>query len=132
MELKRASQILATPPATPRNSMMIGLNQIHSYEQMSMEKFLQQFQSSDETTSIAEEVEEMEETSPRTSHFTSHSSSGTTTQDEESFPTVNVNSNFNNNNNNNNNGYGATSGRPSLTLVSSMPSFQPLHSAAGR
>lgn len=115
MELKRASQIIATPPATPRNSMMLGLNQVHAYDQVNLERYLQQFQPMDDTTSIAEESEDMEEASPRHSHFNSHSSSGTATQDEEAFD-LNINSNFSNNNNSSN------SGHPTLTLVSRRPS----------
>lgn len=103
MEIKRAS--VATPPVTPRGSMLFGINNASStVDQAELQDFLRKFQA-DDALSIPEvnEEDDLDETgrlSSRQRSGRSCSSSGSTTQDET---TCDVNSSSNNNNNNNNN-----------------------------
>ena len=102
MEIKRAS--VATPPVTPRGSMLFGINNASStVDQAELQDFLRKFQA-DDALSIPElnEDDDLDETgrlSSRQRSGRSCSSSGSTTQEET---TCDVNSSSNNNNNNNN------------------------------
>ena len=102
MEIKRAS--VATPPVTPRGSMLFGINIASStVDQAELQDFLRKFQA-DDALSIPElnEEDDLDETgrlSSRQRSGRSCSSSGSTTQEET---TCDVNSSSNNNNNNNN------------------------------
>ena len=99
MEIKRASMI-STPPVTPRNSVMMAVNQSHGSDQMELQSFLAEYQMPD-TMSIPE-VEETEsdqhyqEEGGGPKLVTPHGSfsSGTTTPEEIPH---NWNSNSNNN-----------------------------------
>lgn len=102
MEIKRAS--VATPPVTPRGSMLFGINNAsNTVDQAELQDFLRKFQA-DDALSIPEvnEEDDLDETgrlSSRQRSGRSCSSSGSTTQEET---TCDVNSSSNNNNNNNN------------------------------
>ena len=92
MEIKRASII--TPPVTPRNSMLLGLNQAGLApppDQKELQDFLRTLIPDDQSLCI-----------PEVGEYDRRSSiSGTSTEEEDSALPINSNNNNNNNNNNN-------------------------------
>ncbi|XP_019849313.1 PREDICTED: girdin-like [Amphimedon queenslandica] len=121
MELKRAS--IATPPATPRGSMLFGMNNLGPgasnphFDQADITDFLKTLQGTDDTLSIPEVDEDDKH---------SYTSSGSTTQEESYDKMLLSNLNTNNNNNNNNNVFVSTVSRdPGTVPTSSAHSFVP-------
>ena len=96
MELKRAS-VAATPPATPRSSMLFVNQPQHNYpDQVELQDFLKTLHQSDDTMSIPEVMEEDQQ------YFSDEQTGLGSTTPEAKLHDVN-NFTFNNNNNNNNN-----------------------------
>ena len=119
MELKRAS-VAATPPATPRSSMLF-VNQQHNYpDQVELQDFLKTFHQSDDTMSIPEVVEEDQQ------YFSDEQTGLGSTTPEAKLHDVNnftFNNNNNNNNSNNSNSPCSTSFFPCSYSQSSIPTF---------
>lgn len=109
MELKRASII--TPPVTPRNSMLLGLNQVGLApppDQKELQDFLRTLIPEDESMSIPEIGEEDR----------GSTTSGTSTEGEDYPMQFNTNNN-NNSNNNNDDGVATPTHFPMIGALSS-------------
>ena len=122
MELKRAS-VAATPPATPRSSMLFVNQPQHNYpDQVELQDFLKTLHQSDDTMSIPEVMEDDQQ------YFSDEQTGlGSTTpeaklHDVKNF-TFNNNNNNNNNNSNNSNSPCGTSFFPCSYSQSSLTTF---------